>query len=253
MSNRRVDDAAALYGGCGYIIVGAEPCRLEGVEAVDPAKLDDLVTQYVGSNGPPWSANYLRVDDTNVLVVTIEPPHRGDPLWPLRREFDGIANGTIFTRRAGKTVPADAAAIEMLGKRAAAGVEVQPLLKVKLASSDPLCWFDRTSYLDRLAHWALGHRDHLIQAAAALRDHPQQNGAEVRPDLPESVFEDESRTVEQYATELEKRAGRLVGIARASWTGWYCNAGHGKVHISIHQPLSGRQDRGSDLVIGPVW
>jgi hypothetical protein len=45
---------------------------------------------------------------------------------------------------------------------------------VKLASSDPLCWFDRTSYLDRLAHWALGHRDHLIQAAAALRDHPQQ-------------------------------------------------------------------------------
>ena len=43
MANRRVADAQRQAGGCGYIVIGAEPGSISGVTEIDPADLDQAV------------------------------------------------------------------------------------------------------------------------------------------------------------------------------------------------------------------
>lgn len=86
-ANRHHDRAARFVGGLGYLIVGAEPGKSDGIAPVDVAKLDDWLRPYRGSAGPVWSPTYLEVDDTSVLVVLVEPPAWGDPIYPLRKSY----------------------------------------------------------------------------------------------------------------------------------------------------------------------
>jgi hypothetical protein len=43
MANRRVADARSHAGGCGYLVIGAEPGSISGVAEIDPADLDQAV------------------------------------------------------------------------------------------------------------------------------------------------------------------------------------------------------------------
>ena len=59
MANRRVADATRQAGGCGYLVIGAEPGSVAGVAEVDPADLSQAIQIYLGSAGPSWSASYI--------------------------------------------------------------------------------------------------------------------------------------------------------------------------------------------------
>jgi hypothetical protein len=59
MANRRVADAVRQAGGCGYIVIGAEPGSVAGVAEADPADLSQAVEVYLGSAGPSWGASYV--------------------------------------------------------------------------------------------------------------------------------------------------------------------------------------------------
>ena len=105
MANRLPEGAALHAEGCGYIVVGAEPGQCQGVTEVDPADLDAGIRPYLGSDGPRWSAQYVKSQPHggSVLVVTVEPPRRGDPPFTLRKEYDKYLAGAIFVRRPGRT------------------------------------------------------------------------------------------------------------------------------------------------------
>lgn len=122
MANRLPGNAALHAEGCGYIVVGAEPGQYQGVTEVDPADLDAGIRPYLGSDGPRWSAQYVKPQPHggSVLVVTVEPPRRGDPLFTLRKEYDKYLAGAIFVRRPGRTDQAGPGDVQNLADRYAA-------------------------------------------------------------------------------------------------------------------------------------
>jgi hypothetical protein len=140
-ANRGPDRARRNAAGCGYLLIGVEPGCLTGVpEAWDPAQLESWIGRYVGA-AVAWDAHYVASAGRQVLAIGVEPPQWGDPLHPLRKESvdeagKTLRNGTIFVRRLGKTVQADAAEIGMLTERARAGPR-RLALAVEIASEPP--------------------------------------------------------------------------------------------------------------------
>jgi hypothetical protein len=123
-ANRDLRSAARNVEGYGYLIVGAEAGSVSGIEPLDPAQLDDGIARFLGgAEGPGWEPAYVELDGKQVLVISVEPPQAGDPIWPLRKAFTDPAgnthhDGRIFIRRLGKTSPQPTSAeIDMLQKR----------------------------------------------------------------------------------------------------------------------------------------
>ena len=127
MANRRVTDALRQAGGCGYIVIGAEPGSATGVTEADPADLTQAIQVCLGSAGPSWSPSYIPASGVSVLVITVEPPAAGDRIRTLQKEFPPYKAGTIFVRRQGQTVPALPGDITALEDRFA-----EPLLTARL-------------------------------------------------------------------------------------------------------------------------
>src|SRR5579862_2076736 len=51
-ANRELDRAASVVGGCAYLVLGAEPGRLQATAMPDPATLDASLRRYLGTEGP---------------------------------------------------------------------------------------------------------------------------------------------------------------------------------------------------------
>lgn len=127
-ANREVATAHLNMEGHGYLVIGAEPGHLVGMQPIDSAKLVAWLEPYVGGIGvgPQWDVHWVDVGGTHVLLISVSPPRDGDPLYPVRKEFtavvDGkainIANGAVYIRRNGQTVEANAAELDMLTARA---------------------------------------------------------------------------------------------------------------------------------------
>lgn len=120
MANRYPERAVRYAGGCGYVVVGAEPGSCAGVVEVDPAVLSQGIQPYLGSEGPGWGAQYVRHNGKSVLVVTVEAPRSGDRMFTLQKEFPKYRAGAVFVRRQGTTVQADPGDIRAVEDRFAA-------------------------------------------------------------------------------------------------------------------------------------
>ena len=113
--------------GLGYVVIGASPGHREGYVSVDPADLDNGLVRYLGGEGPQWSPHNVLFDGAEVLVVIVEPPANGHPIFTLRKGYSpedrgvGSPEGTIFVRSGTKTQPARSADIQMLQRRLLAG------------------------------------------------------------------------------------------------------------------------------------
>jgi uncharacterized protein YndB with AHSA1/START domain len=104
------------------MVIGVEPGQLYGLDLVDVSAFEREVGKYVGTDdrAPSWEAHYVEVEDSRVLVVTVDAPVDGDPIRTLRREFDSDTPGTIFIRHPGRTTRAQHDDIVMLEARALA-------------------------------------------------------------------------------------------------------------------------------------
>jgi hypothetical protein len=129
MANRRPEQAMLRAGGCGYVVVGAEPANPCGVSPVDPADLTKGIRPYLGSEGPVWSAAYVAHSGVSVLLITVEPPVRGARIFTLQKalrvtDSDGKIKeylaGTVFVRHTGETIQATPSDIRTLEERYAA-------------------------------------------------------------------------------------------------------------------------------------
>ena len=135
MANRSPEVAAQHAEGLGYIVIGAEPNNCGGVVEIDPANLDAALTPYLGPEGPRWSPQYVKVQGKSVLVITVDPPKRGDRTFTLQRDYDKYRAGAVFVRHVGRTDQAGPGDIRMLEDRYAA--TVQPIaLHVRPVGAD---------------------------------------------------------------------------------------------------------------------
>jgi hypothetical protein len=117
-ANRSPDDAAREFEGCAYIVIGAEPqLASPGACRHDPATLDDWIEPFVASDGPRWKADYVTVSDCDILVIAVEAPRWGDPIYVVQRTFDRFKAGRAFIRRQGKSVEPDPNEMRMLEDR----------------------------------------------------------------------------------------------------------------------------------------
>jgi len=185
MANRLPENASVNCEGLGFIVVGAQPGKLTGIASVDPAQLDQLVEPYVGgSEGPRWTPTYLTMGDRTVLVVTVEAPQPGDRIYALRKEFDKHRGGTVFVRKHGRTVQADAEDLDALQRRlTAASRPTGTALDVRVVGDVPLSWIDRESTRPAIERWANGRHDGLVAQARLVERSRQGPEAIEDPNL----------------------------------------------------------------------
>jgi hypothetical protein len=118
-SNRTVATAARHAEGYAYLLVGVEPGSLVGVDTIDNADLVSGINRYVG-DGPRWPPERVSSGDKTVLVIIVDPPKSGDPIFTLQRGFKNHAAGAIFVRQPGKTEQATPGQVTALVERAKA-------------------------------------------------------------------------------------------------------------------------------------
>jgi hypothetical protein len=81
--NRTVLAAQSTFEGCAYLLAGVEPGNLVGTKVVDPADLDNQLSDYIAPGQPRWSPHYVTVHGKSVMV----PRHRGSS-----RDVSGCAS-----------------------------------------------------------------------------------------------------------------------------------------------------------------
>jgi hypothetical protein len=170
LSNRRPDHARRVCEGHGYVVIGAEPGEVQGVQDVDPAVLDDGLSPYLGgSQGPRWAATYVAVAGKKVLVATVDAPRDGDPIFCLRKTYLDAREGTVYVRRLGKTVPASAADMDYLSERLRRGSSVAPLaLELEAVGRSPLRWFDAGDVDAAIDEWLARETEVQLTDAAEI-------------------------------------------------------------------------------------
>jgi hypothetical protein len=58
-------------GGRGYLVIGAQPGRLNGTTAHDATKIEDWLARYVGRSpdAPEWPSVYVEITSKPVVVI----------------------------------------------------------------------------------------------------------------------------------------------------------------------------------------
>ncbi|MFF5205849.1 hypothetical protein [Streptosporangium sp. NPDC000396] len=225
-ANRMPDEAARFTEGCAYVVVGIEPNSLAGITPIDVVDLDKGLTPYLGTPGPRWRPTYVTVTlpsgSAQVLIVEVEAPRWGDPIFCMHKELEGVAEGTIFVRGPGVTRRAtarDLAALEARVRRGAQQIEAEVLLRAgapvrPIDSSEDAVgqWLqqEERAVMASLLRWEREQRRQNDPAAeyAALQARTRALGQSLRPGVMREIPEDRSPQEyrEQVAGYLERCA-----------------------------------------------
>ncbi len=192
-ANRNPDAALREFEGCAYILVGVEPQNVIGIPKHDPADMDSWLTPYLGTQGPHWSIDYVRVGGHDVLIVTVEPPRWGDRILVLEKTFEGFQAGRPFIRRQGKSVEPSPNELRMLEERIKrAGSRLQLVVGFTPGQSQKLFAYDIAR--DDWQQWVRAEQQALY---GPLSPRPAELGVHISTD----VLERRSR--EQYQQDIE--------------------------------------------------
>lgn len=266
MANRLPDAASLACEGLGYIVVGAAPASVDGIQSVDPAHLDARIDAYLGgADGPRWTPTYVTHDEATVLMVTVEAPRFGDPIFSLRKEFDVYPSGAVFVRKKGRTVRAIAEDMDALQRRLLAKPRAtKSEIAVRPVGNVPLSWIDPTSTESSIEGWVSEQRDRLVRDARRL-DHVRHSHGEEddRDDLDgvlgatgiyrkfarqqDSVIrmmqqanslsrltqQEDTRTLEEFIDQVDRWAEGATEVAGAALPERYVAAGHGVIAFEI--------------------
>jgi hypothetical protein len=203
MANRLPEDAARHAEGCGYIVIGAEPQRCGGVEEVDPADLDAGLRPYLGSDGPRWGLQYVtpNTPGDSVLVITVEPPRRGDRSSTLQREYDSYRAGTIYIRRSGRTIQAEPGDVRALEDRYAATDHPITLHVRPIGADDSVLVPSIANLVPMLDSWESLRRDESFPPPAPQE--PADRGFRIADEFQLATHHDD-RTAAEYQDEVDQ-------------------------------------------------
>ncbi len=272
MANRMPAAAGLVCEGLGYTVVGAEPGNLAGVMSVDLADLDQILEPWLGGvEGPRYAPTYVVLEGKKVLVVVVEAPKNGDPIFTLRKEFEGGArDGDVYVRKGARTERANSADMKALMERAAAAGGPAPDLEVSLVGDVPLSWFDALSVDGVVTAWVADRRRAMESAARAeerlrhpetapLPKHRNFGAASAVADFARQqeqlarmardatrmariaglADEPDKRSLDEYLAEVEQWTERATEAAPAVLVDRYLRGRHGRVAVRVHNP-SGR-------------
>ena len=219
-ANRDPDLAAQWAAGNAYLLVGVSPGELHGIAPVDPQRLSQALTPYIGPE-VVWSPEYIRLEGADVLVVEVAAPRHGDTIHFLMKDFfvtktvqtskgpvdksHGYHQGTILIRRHGETDRADDEERQMLLRRANS---TRARLQVSVVS-DAATIEAAPSLEPQLSQWVNEERARLLTARyRPLPQQPPTSAADIPARLAAAVASSmtmsrDSRTMEQYAAEIE--------------------------------------------------
>lgn len=120
-ANREPQAAAPFLDGHALVLIGIEKTgEMPGIPRIEDHELINALKAYLGQGdaAPRWVVQRHRVDDDNaVIVIDIDAPHPGDPIFTLKKEYAKFLPGAIFARQATESAPADPEAIAMLSRR----------------------------------------------------------------------------------------------------------------------------------------
>lgn len=137
-ANRMPDTASPVCGGLAYLIIGAEPGKVDGTTVHDGADLDNWLIKYLGGDGPVWYPNYVKHDDKSVLVIVVDAPKWGDRIHALRQGFEKAQPGTIYIRSQSVSRQANPDEIRLLEGRLLRGQQTPEIGDLKVGyTSDP--------------------------------------------------------------------------------------------------------------------
>lgn len=123
MSNRDPIKARAHCDGWGYIVVGAHEGGIDGMEVPSTSQLEQKLGKYLGEGGdaPRWEPVGVLIGKKCVLVIGVEPPREGDPIFASRAKIGNAEPGTIYVREIEKAQQASADQLRSLQARLLAG------------------------------------------------------------------------------------------------------------------------------------
>ena len=124
-ANRDVQEAQRFCHGCAYVVVGASEKGIHGIPPeIRTQQVEQALASYLGKGreAPRWEPVFISPDSQhNVLVVKVEPPQDGDPIYSLKKEFNNYGQGTVFVRGVEESRPADPDQLRTLQRRLLAG------------------------------------------------------------------------------------------------------------------------------------
>jgi hypothetical protein len=220
-ANRMPEVAAPWAEGHAYVIVGAEPGGTpDRMPPMDPAVLENRLRAWVGtaSQGPRWHGSYVAIDGGSVLVVEVDPPRWGDPIYPLRRGHDRVPAGIVLVRHAGSVEPATPADMDALNARAGRRATPRVAVDVGLApGAVPLHTLEVSE--DAVEEWLEARRkvtlrsvqpklsptspfggDRMMEATLKF----SREAARMREQLAGIMSEPDDRTEEDYRAQVER-------------------------------------------------
>ncbi|MEV7431453.1 ATP-binding protein [Nocardioides sp. NPDC092400] len=116
-ANRDPKVAAKWLAGHAIIVVGLEPGNLTGSREVDPADLYNNINQLLAAPAPAWDPTPVTYKGEHVLIITVDPPHQGDPIACIGKNSGDAIDGHIYVRKQGKSERATSADIRRLSAR----------------------------------------------------------------------------------------------------------------------------------------
>jgi hypothetical protein len=167
------------------LLVGAEPNNLIGLTPVDGADLDNQLRRFLGQQSPQWYPTWISITGTHVLLVTVEPPRWGDPIYLLHRAYGNCEAGMVFVRRGSSTARANPVEMAYLQERVAQRAD---RVRVELTLPTPCHMPPVDLRMDAVDTWVDAEREALVaplerhfarQSAAATPidlDRPRQEG-----------------------------------------------------------------------------
>lgn len=159
-ANRQPDVAARVMEGYALMVLGVGPGLKRGIDRIEDKDLETRLMPYLGADGPLWETQRIAVDGgRDVLVIIVEPPQQGDPIYVCRKDGEGVADGEIYLRAMGETRRARSGEVDLLrarerGRRANIEVEVAVAGPVRAYTCDPRLLDD----------YAEAHRQRLLDA-----------------------------------------------------------------------------------------
>lgn len=139
MANRLPEVAAKAMDGHGLMVCGLSEGKRIGVRKTEDHELENALHPFLGASGPLWTTHRLPSDnrDKELLVIIVDAPSNGDPVFACLKESEGVTDGGIYIRSKTQTRPVRGQEHHALVSRLLAGNK-KPELDISVELVTPL-------------------------------------------------------------------------------------------------------------------
>lgn len=223
-SNRDPAAAEPYLDGHAVLLIGIEKTgEITGIPRIEDHQLNNALKAYLGQDddAPRWVVHRHRVDDHHdVVIIDVDAPQPGDPIFTLRKAYDRFPAGTVFSRPSTESTPADPSSIAALSRRLIArsreDFEVELTLNEDAISSytyDP-------SFIEPLLAQAVDR--YISQSEKPATPHTPSTGLRAGVFDPAALMSgtrhEEKRTKEEFREEVARWAAavrqQIPGVAK---------------------------------------